>query len=71
MLEESLLGYYLQCYHENLKGLICTEDGHIILVALSLKSGDINGTSGEEMQLSNTERILTFINISLLHKDLY
>lgn len=25
--QEGLLGYYLQCYHENLKGLVYTEDG--------------------------------------------
>ena len=25
--QEALLGYYLQCYHENLKGLVYTEKG--------------------------------------------
>ena len=25
--QEALLGYYLQCYHENLKGLVYTENG--------------------------------------------
>lgn len=25
--QEGLLGYYLQCYHENLNGLVSTENG--------------------------------------------
>ena len=29
--QEALLGYYLDCYHENLKGLVYTENGAYIL----------------------------------------
>ena len=29
--QEALLGYYLDCYHENLKGLLYTENGAYIL----------------------------------------
>ena len=29
--QEGLLGYYLQCYHENLKGLVYTENGSYYL----------------------------------------
>ena len=29
--QEALLGYYLDCYHENLKGLVYTEKGSYYL----------------------------------------
>ena len=36
--QEGLLGYYIQCYHENLKGLVYTENGAYYIPESGIKS---------------------------------